>query len=106
MVILNATFGLILKFPSTFSSLFDLVNLIKMTIKRNINDSLISIFIYYLIKICSFDQMCHTIERFANTLYLVSLASLFVFYFNFDKKFNSSFKFVFSRQKKEANKKK
>ena len=94
MVILNASIGLALKILSIFSPLFDLVNLIKFNNKPT---EFLSIF-YNLVKICSYDRTCRSIEQFARFLYSLSFLTYFYFYLKFDKKFKSSFDLIFRKK--------
>jgi hypothetical protein len=44
------------------------------------------------VPLCSYDTICHAIEKLADILYLVSLSILLFFYKAFDKRFDEMLK--------------
>ena len=102
MVIFNALLGLILKLPSVYASIFDLVQFIHTLNSPTIESLLHSVF--NLIIICSNDNTCFLMERFGNLFYLISLSIYLIFFYNFDKNFRISFLRIFNNDKKSTNK--
>lgn len=90
MVILNLSLCLILKSFRIIPSLYDLVMLIQY-FKKSKNGTFITDSIFLEIRLCYLDSFCVLIEHLANFLYFLSVSILLLFYFNFDKKFSSSF---------------
>lgn len=91
MVILNALIGVILKIPSVYTSIFDLVFFITALHDASLQSLSLTLPSYNLIKICSNDPSCFMVDKFANIFYLISLSIYFVFFYHFDKNFRSSF---------------
>lgn len=107
MVVLNASLALVLKAPSVFSSIYDLVNFIAdfyLELDFREDEDFLDRF-YYNVKICSFDLTCSTWESIANMLYFLLLFLLFVFCFKFDKKFKTCVHKVVPFFKKTESKK-
>ena len=96
MVILNATCGLILKAPVASISIFDLVYVLKSFLKNGLFELIFE-------KTCSYYETCYTFEKFSNLLFLLSLSLYFIFYYNFDKKFQASFKRIVKNKSSESN---
>lgn len=108
MVVLNASLGLVLKAPSAFSSIYDLVNFIAdfyLDLDFREDEDFLDR-LYYNLKICSFDLTCSTLESIANMLYFLLLFLFFMFCFKFDKKFKTCVQKVVPFLKKKSNQKK
>ena len=94
MVIINATCAMVLKAPVASISIINLVYLLSQFSKNgyfNLSDR----------KTCYFYETCYAFEKFSNLLFLLSLSLYFVFYYNFDKNFQASFKRILNNDSKE-----
>ena len=88
MVILNASIGVPLKAFLLYSPINDLINSFRYLKIKPIEYTLMDT-IYGTVPLCSYDSICHAIEKLAEFLYLVSLSILVFFYKSFDKKFEA-----------------
>lgn len=100
MVELNSLVNLLLKMPSTITST---IELIRFVYGYKIHFQLMSLSVSIDIpKIatqfvkCEYLNLCQALSEFANVLFLISVSIDILFYYNFDKKFNSAFFNVFS----------
>ena len=91
MVILNASIGVLLKALLVYSPINDLINSIRY-LKIEPENYLLDDAIFGTVPLCSYEAICHFIEKFAHFLYLVSLSILLFFYKAFDKKFDAMLK--------------
>ena len=91
MVILNASIGVLLKAVLVYSPINDLINSIEFHKIKPLN-YLLDDAIFGTLPLCSYEAICHMIEKLADFLYLVSLSILLFFYKAFDKKFDAMFK--------------
>ena len=99
MVILNASFGVILKAILAYSPIYDFIN--SFIYSKNLQNEYAYLdTIFNKEPLCSYEPICYTIERFANLLYLVSLSILMFFYRSFDKNFDIMFKKTLFNSKK------
>lgn len=101
-VILNATITLALKVPVLVNSIMEFAfseylftkskdePLLELKMRKNGN------ILHYMAEDLNFFEF---FDSFSNLLYLISLALTFVFYFKFDKNFNSSFQLLFFKRK-------
>ena len=91
MVILNASIGILLKALLVYSPINDLINSIKFH-KINPNEFYQNDSVFGTVALCSYETVCHAIEKLAEVFYLVSLSILLFFYKAFDKKFDAMLK--------------
>ena len=91
MVILNASIGVLLKAFLIYSPINDLINSIRY-LKIKPIEYYLSDTIFGTVPLCSYEAVCHMIEKLADFLYLVSLSILMFFYKSFDKKFDAMLK--------------
>ena len=91
MVILNASIGVLLKAFLLYSPINDLINSIRY-LKIKPTEYYLSDTVFGTVPLCSYEAICHLIEKFADFLYLVSLSILLFFYKAFDKKFDAILK--------------
>ena len=91
MVILNASIGVVLKAFLLYSPINDLINSIKLQKIKPIEFYQIDT-VFGIVPLCSYETVCHAIEKLAEVFYLVSLSILLFFYKAFDKKFDAMLK--------------
>ena len=91
MVILNASIGVLLKAFLLYSPINDLINSIRY-LKIKPSEYYLSDAIFGTVPLCSYDTICHAIEKLGDFLYFVSLSILLFFYKSFDKKFDAMLK--------------
>jgi hypothetical protein len=105
MAIFYALTNLIFKLPNSITSLNDLViistNLNEYGIKffRSFYENDVNIryfdFIYFMKYVCSVTKICQVFHKYANLFYLLSFSFNILFFYNFDKKFQTAFNLVF-----------
>jgi hypothetical protein len=101
MAIFYALANLTFKLLNSITSLNDFV-----VIMSNIGDIEIGFyhtihiryfdFVYFMRNVCSATKVCQVLSKYGHLLYLFSLTFNFVFFYNFDKKFNLAFKNIFT----------
>lgn len=99
LVVLNASIGLVFRALTTYAPIFDIISIVsymnneKRYFWRS-GDDMFTLSIF-----CQDTPQCHFIEFVANFLNIFPLCILLVFYFNFDKNFNQSFKDILCTKK-------
>lgn len=91
MVILNLTSNLLLKFPLLLNAFieFYVEEIQRETVDQNDNYIYSKNFIFYY---CYYYKSCDWFDLFSNLLFYVSISLSFLFFFKFDKNFESSFR--------------
>ena len=91
MVIFNASIGILLKALLVYSPINDLINSIKLHKISPIEFYQMDT-VFSTVPLCSYETICHAIEKLAEVFYLISLSILLFFYKTFDKKFDAMLK--------------
>ena len=88
MIITNTSLNLLLKLPSFFNPI---MNVIHLYYYKDHPDRVIDFMKFYY-DICTLSFLCETVKKSANLLYIIFFSIQFFFYKHFDKKFSEAFK--------------
>lgn len=107
LIIINAAVALIFKSFSSVSSIFTLVNQVKLLIqllKRTQNG--LSVLYKQGARTCRLNIVCSLIETLGNLFFLINLSIFFLFFYKFDLRFNECSRNILEKLKKYFSKNK
>lgn len=99
LIILNALAGLILKSFSVISPIFTLayqVNFLRFHLNNGFNPKISR----FSIRTCNTNYVCNTLDTCGRLFFLLNLTLPFVFFFNFDSKFNECLRKLLAKKPK------